>query len=211
MFVIGITGGIGSGKSIATKICKGCGIEVIDADEISKELTGIDGKAMQDIADVFGKKVLSADGSLNRKAMSDIVFKEKKTLDTLSSIVHKYVIEEIYKKTEELKKQKHKAIVIDAPIPVKNGFLDICDQVWVIWADEDIRIERLALRGMKADEARRRILCQMSFAEYEAIADKVIMNNDSMEVFEKQIKELLASELGLRGIKISNVSDIEAK
>lgn len=203
MFAIGITGGIGSGKTMAAKICKDYGIEVIDADEISKSLTVAGGKAMPEIAQAFGRKIIAADGSLNRKAMSDMVFKNKKSLDVLSSIVHKYVIAEIYSKVEEYKQKKYKVIVIDAPIPVKNGFLDVCDQVWLVWTDDDIRIKRLALRGMAADEAKRRILCQMTREEYEAVADKVIMNNDTVAELEVNVKTALETELGMRGIKIS--------
>lgn len=203
MFVIGITGGIGSGKTMAAKICKDYGIEVIDADEISKSLTVADGKAMPEIAQAFGRKILATDGSLNRKAMSDMVFKNKKSLDVLSSIVHKYVIAEIYSKVEEYKQKKIKAIVIDAPIPVKNGFLDVCDQVWLIWTDDDIRIKRLSLRGMTADDAKRRILSQMTREEYEAVADKVITNNDTVSELEETVKAALNQELGLRGIKIA--------
>jgi dephospho-CoA kinase len=203
MFVIGITGGIGSGKTTAAKICKDYGIEVIDADEISKSLTVADGKAMAEIAQAFGKKIIATDGSLNRKAMSDMVFKNKKSLDILSSIVHKYVIAEIYEKVENYKQKKFKVIVIDAPIPVKNGFLDVCDQVWLVWTDDDKRIERLALRGMAADEAKRRILSQMTREEYEAVADKVITNNGNVSELEETVKAALNQELGLRGIKIA--------
>jgi len=204
MFVIGITGGIGSGKSLAAQVCREFGMPVIDADAISRELTGSNGKAIPEIIETFGKKMISADGSLNRKEMSNLVFKNKKSLDVLSSLIHKYVVEEIKNQVIKFTEQKIKAIALDVPIPVKNGFVDISDQIWVIRADEDIRIERLKKRGMEPVEARRRILCQMSEEEYENIADIVITNNGSIQEFKDKITEILDKELGNRGIKFKN-------
>jgi len=207
MFVIGITGGIGSGKSLAAKACREYGLPVIDADQISKELTGPEGKAIPEISEMFGKKMIASDGSLNRKEMSDLVFKSKKSLDVLGSIIHKYVVEEMKKQVLELSEQKIKAIALDVPIPVKNGFIDISDQIWVISANEDIRIERLKNRGMDPAEAKRRILCQMSEEEYEKIADIVITNNEDIQHFKNKITKILDKELGSRGIKFKNTKN----
>lgn len=202
MFVIGITGGIGCGKSSAANVCRKYGLEVIDADEISRDVTKAEGPAMPEIEQVFGKKVINADGSLNRKGVADLVFKNKKSLDVLSSIIHKYVIEEICSRIEKLKDKKCKAVVLDVPIPVKHGFLDVCDQVLVIWADDEIRIKRLNLRGMSTEDARRRILCQMPKEEYEKIATRVILNNDTPEDLAREVTGYLDEELHMRGIKM---------
>lgn len=202
MFIIGITGGIGCGKSSVAKACKEYGLEVIDADQISREVTQENGAAITEIAQVFGSKIINEEGSLNRDAMSKLVFKNKKSLDILSAIVHKYVIEEMRKKIEVLNQKKIKAAVLDVPIPVKNGFIDVCDQIWVVWADDDIRIKRLNDRGMTTEDAKRRILCQMTKEEYENLADHVIYNNDSIEKLNETVKELLDDQLHMRGIKI---------
>ncbi len=201
MFIIGVTGGIGCGKSEVSRICRDYGLDVIDADEISRNATASGGAAIRDIEDAFGKKVIAEDGSLNRKAMSDLVFKNKKSLDLLASIIHRYVIEEIQRRVDDYKGKKRKAIVLDVPIPVKNGFVDLCDQIWMVWADDDVRIKRLNLRGMTTKDANRRILSQMTREQYEAIADKVILNNGSLEELENQVRELLDEELHVRGIK----------
>ncbi|MHB1483133.1 MAG: dephospho-CoA kinase [Saccharofermentanales bacterium] len=202
MFVIGITGGIGCGKSEAARICREYGLTVIDADEISKTVSSCNGAAIPEIAEAFGKKFITEEGSIDRKMMSELVFKNKRSLDLLSSIVHKYVVDEIRIRVEEFKQKKYKAIVLDVPIPVKNGFLDLCDQVWVIWADDDLRIKRLNQRGMKTIDAKRRILSQMTKEEYEAVADKIIMNNGTISSLKEQVTDLLNEELHLRGIKI---------
>jgi len=201
MFVIGVTGGIGCGKSEVANICRDYGLNIIDADEISRNVTTSHGAAIAEIEQVFGKKMITEDGSLNRKAMSDLVFKNKRSLDQLSSIIHKYVVEEMRNQVETLKKKKCKAVVLDVPIPVKNGFLDICDQVWVVWADDELRISRLNQRGMTTVDARRRIKSQMTKEDYEAIADKTILNNGSLDTLRKNVVLLLDEELHMRGIK----------
>jgi len=202
MFVIGVTGGIGCGKSEVANICRDYGLNIIDADEISRNVTTSHGAAIAEIEQVFGKKMITEDGSLNRKAMSDLVFKNKRSLDQLSSIIHKYVVEEMRNQVEVLKQKKCKSVVLDVPIPVKNGFLDICDQVWVVWADDELRISRLNQRGMTTVDAKRRIQSQMTKEDYEAIADKTILNNDSLETLQNTVKLLLDEELHMRGIKI---------
>lgn len=202
MFIIGITGGIGCGKSEVAKVCRDYGLQVIDADEISRKVTTCHGAAIPEIEEMFGKRIITEDGSLNRKGMSDIVFKNKKSLDALSAIVHKYVIEDIRNQVEKFKENKYKAIALDVPIPVKNGFLDLCDQIWVVWADDDLRIQRLNQRGMSTKDATRRILSQMTKEQYEAIADKVILNNGNLESLHREVIELLDGELHMRGIKI---------
>ena len=201
MFIIGITGGIGCGKSEAAAACREYGLDVIDADEISKNVTSSHGAAMPEIEEVFGKKAISEDGSLNRKAMSDIVFKNRKTLDLLSSIIHKYVIEEMRRQVDFYKNKKSKAIVLDVPIPVKNGFVDLCDQIWVVWADDDIRIRRLNNRGMTTKDAARRIMSQMTKEQYQALATRVILNNGTLESLHQDVHQILDEELHLRGIK----------
>lgn len=201
MFIIGVTGGIGCGKSSVSNICREYGLSVIDADEISRNVTSSHGTAIREIEETFGKKVIAEDGSLNRKAMSDMVFKNKRSLDLLSSIVHKYVIEEIRNQVEQYRNKKCKALVLDVPIPVKNGFTDLCDQIWVVWANDDLRIRRLNQRGMSMKDANRRIMSQMTKEQYEAIADKIILNNDTMESLENEVKKLLDEELHMRGIK----------
>ena len=103
MFILGITGGIGSGKSTVSGILRDRGLLVLDADEISRSVTGPMGRAMPEIAETFGKKVVAANGALNRRVMSDIAFGDKKKLDDLSTIIHRHVFEQI---EETLNKEK---------------------------------------------------------------------------------------------------------
>lgn len=201
MFVIGLTGGIGCGKSTAADICRDYGLPVIDADVISREVTSEGGAAIAEITAAFGNRIIDEDGSLDRSKMAQIVFEDKKTLDRLSRIVHKYVIEQIKNKTEKFRQEKCRALVLDVPIPVKDGFLDICDQVWLIWADDDKRLSRLKDRGMDEEEAKRRISFQMTREEYENISHFIIENNGTINELSEAVRAKLDEQLHMRGIK----------
>lgn len=202
MFVLGITGGIGCGKSTVAAICKETGLPVIDADELSRKVTSPEGAAIPELIEVFGQSVIDEKGALDRQKMAQIAFHDKKALDKLSAIVHRYVLEEMQKEVKRLAEAGEKAVVLDVPIPVKHGFLDLCDQVWVVWADDSSRIERLSRRGMSEAEARRRMAMQMSREDYLALADHVIENNDSLEALRQNVLSLLTKELKERGIRI---------
>ena len=202
MFVLGITGPIGSGKSTVSGILRERGVLVLDADELSREVTASDGAAIDEIEQVFGSKAILGDRSLNRRYMSNVVFKDKKLLDMLSAIIHKHVLGYMHKRIEEERKLKTKCVVLDVPIPVNNGFIDHCDQIWVVTCDDSIRLMRLIDRGMSKDDAQRRIEIQMSNDEYAALGDYEIDNSGSLDDLNKKVEELIKSQLHERGIRI---------
>lgn len=202
MFIIGITGGIGCGKSTAARICREAGLPVIDADELSRQVTSAGGAAMAAIIEQFGSGSVDNKGALDRQVMAKKVFQNHRALDQLSSIVHRHVLEQIALEVKRLEQKKTRAVVIDVPIPVKHGFLDLCNQVWVIWASDEVRLSRLAGRGMDETEARRRMAMQMTKQEYLDLADHVLENDGSEAELKCKIRDLLTSELGQRGIRI---------
>ncbi|MCQ2516914.1 MAG: dephospho-CoA kinase [Saccharofermentans sp.] len=202
MFVLGITGSIGSGKSTVSSILRERGLLVLDADEISRSVTAQNGEAIDEIEEVFGSKAIRADRSLNRKYMSDLVFADNKLLDVLSSIVHKHVFIVMHKTLEEEVKKKTKCVVLDVPIPVNKGFVDHCDQIWAVTCDDVIRLRRLIDRGMTKEDALRRIAVQMTNDEYAGLADFEIDNSGSMDDLTSKVEELIKSQLYERGIRI---------
>ena len=115
MFVLGVTGGIGSGKSTVSGILADRGLLVLDADEISRAVTGPNGRAMPEIAATFGNKVVTSTGALNRRVMSDIAFGDKKKLDDLSTIIHRHVFEQIIEALEKEKEKGSKCVVLVWP------------------------------------------------------------------------------------------------
>ena len=202
MFVLGITGGIGSGKSTVSGILRDKGLRVLDADEISREVTSVGGIALPEIEELFGKRAINVDGSMNRKYVSSKVFKDNTLLDKLSAIVHKYVFIYMDSELEKERVKKTKCVVLDVPLPVKVGFIDHCNQIWSVICDERVRINRLVDRGMDRDDAIRRMNIQMTDDEYAAIGDHVIDNSGDLNALNEQVESLIVKELHERGIRI---------
>lgn len=200
MFVLGITGGIGSGKSTVSKYLADKGLIVIDADEISRQVTDVGGIAVPAIEEVFGKRAVKDDGSLNRKYVSGVVFKDKTKLDVLSTIIHKYVLDKMESDIQRYREKGVKCVVLDVPIPV-NRFAAMCNQIWVVTCDDDIRLSRLEGRGMDREDAQRRIAMQMTNDEYISLGEFSIDNSGSMEDTVKQVDVLIERELNGRGIR----------
>jgi len=201
MFVLGITGGIGSGKSTVSGILREKGLLVLDADEISRNVTEPGGKAIPAIAEAFGSRAVNASGVMNRKAVSSIVFSDKKKLDELSTIVHQYVFEEMEDRLEKEREKGTKCVVLDVPIPVKK-FTDMCNQIWVVTCDDEVRLARLSKRGLDKDEAKRRIDMQMTDDEYCSLGDFSIDNSWDMDSLNDKVNKLINEQLHSRGIRI---------
>ncbi len=163
MFIIGVTGGIGCGKSSVARICLEAGVPVIDADQLSHEVTAAGGAAIPAMIETFGTGVIDNQGALNREYMAKKVFQNHRALDQLSAIVHLASLSKCtWRSNLERKNRKR---YLDVPIPVKNGFVDICDQISVVWANDENRLRRLAAPAWM-NESRRRIAMQMTGREY---------------------------------------------
>ncbi len=201
MFVLGITGGIGSGKSTVSGLLAERGLLVLDADEISRSVTAAGGRAMPEIAATFGKKVVTASGALNRRVMSDIAFGDKKKLDDLSTIIHRHVFEQIEETLSKEKEKGSKCVVLDVPIPV-NKFRELCNQIWVVTCDKEVRLARLQKRGMDKEEAERRIAVQMTDDEYCELGDHSIDNSWDLDDLKDKVEVLIREQLYERGIRI---------
>lgn len=200
MFVIGITGGIGSGKTTVADILSEAGIKVISADQISRRVTEKDGIAIPELEETFGEEFIK-DGALDRKLTSSLVFQDRKALDLLNRIVHRHVLAEMGEELDRLEEKRVKVVALDVPIPVKRGFLDHSDVVFAVWSDDENRLKRLAKRGLSRSDALQRIAMQMSREEYREIADAEILNNGGMDDLRQQIEEIIGSELRERGIR----------
>lgn len=201
MFVLGVTGGIGTGKSTVSGILRDRGLLVLDADQISKDVTDVDGIANEEIAQVFGNRAIR-NNALDRKYISSIVFNDKTKLDKLSSIIHKYVLKYIADQLEKERARGTKCVVLDVPIPVEKGFVDKCNQIWVVTCDTEIKLRRLVDRGMTLDDAKRRIAMQMTDEEYLNIGDHEINNSGSFDDLIARVEELIKEQLYERGIRI---------
>jgi len=190
--IIGITGGIGSGKSTVSQILRDLGAKIIDADKIAKEIVFKGGVVLKELIEFFGSQILDESGGLDRKKLGEIVFNNPEKLEVLNKITHKYIVERIFKDLEKDKKEgKWDIVVVDAPLPVKHGFMDAVDEVWVVTADKETRIKRIMERnGLTYEEALSRISSQLKDSEYLEIADVVIPNDGSIEDLEKSVVKL---------------------
>ena len=175
---------------------------MLDADEISREVTLPGGKAIDAIREMFGSRAIGSDGGMNRRYVSSLVFGDNRKLDELSALIHRYVFEFMDDEIAKEVQKKTKCVVLDVPIPVRKGFVDRCDQIWSVTCDENVRVARLIDRGMTKEDARRRIDVQMTDDEYAALADHVIDNSGDLTSLYEQVDKLISSQLHERGIRI---------
>ncbi|AOT72728.1 dephospho-CoA kinase [Geosporobacter ferrireducens] len=193
MKVIGLTGGIASGKSTVSNYLKSKDIPVIDADQIAREIVNIGQPALEEICLNFGSKILNADRSLNRKALGEIVFSNDKLLKKLNEITHPRIISRIINRIELYRESKKNSIVfVDAALLIEMNMRQLVDEVWLVKVDKETQRRRLMDRdGFSFAEAENRINAQMSMEEKVNFADVVIDNNNGIDYLYTQIQKRL--------------------
>lgn len=192
--IIGITGGIGTGKSTVLNLLKHkYGFVVFEADKIGHELMQKGYEVYDKIVECFGTEILNEDLTINRKLLSDIVFHDKEKLKHLNRIVHPAVISEISSEIEKCRRQSGTdRFVIEAALLIESGCDKICDHVWYIYADREIRIDRLRKsRGMATEQIEAVMENQLDKEDFIKKTHTVIDNSGTMECTERQIKKLL--------------------
>jgi dephospho-CoA kinase len=188
--IVGLTGGIASGKSESAKYFEELGAFCIDADAISKELTNKGEPSLKELTDIFSANILLPDGSLNRKKLADIIFSDTNAKLKVEHILHSQVISKI-KVIISNKIFEKKIIVINAPLLFETGLNKICDKVVVVKVPFDIQVQRLRLRdGLNDDEINNRISSQMSTQEKVKHADFILDNSGSKKDLIEKIKNI---------------------
>ena len=178
-YVLGLTGGTGCGKSEAAQFLRSLGAQVADADAISRALTAPGGAALPEIRRYFGDGVFSEDGSLNRRALGERIFHDPAAKTALEGAIHPRVRSAL---EEAVRTSVARVTVLDVPLLFETGMEEICDEVWTMSADEETQIARVCARdGLSAEQARARIAGQMSMAERNARADRVIDSRRPIE------------------------------
>ena len=192
MIIIGLTGGIGTGKSTVSNYLKERDCLILDADAISRQMTEKGQPALIDIAKAFGEDLL-VDGVLDRQALGNIVFNDKEKLDILQSIITNKVVEYINTRIEELKAERYNGIVvIDAPLLFECGMEGIADENWLVSASLDVRLQRVSQRdGLSEEQILSRINNQMPQEEKEKLSQVILDNSGSLEDLYKQIDKNL--------------------
>ncbi len=193
VFKLGLTGGIGSGKSTVAQMLKDRGAAVIDADALSRATTAPGGSALAEIALQFGPEFIGADGGLDRTAMRDLVFRQPEARQRLEAIIHPLVAQATQAQTEAAIDQGHRCLVYDVPLLAESKrWQGQVDKVLVVDCPVETQVARVMARnGLSADEVRRIIAAQTPRERRLAIADWVIVNDGlSLEALRAQVEAL---------------------
>jgi dephospho-CoA kinase len=190
MKVLGLTGGIGSGKSMVARMFAQLGGDVIDADQLAREVVEPGQPALEEIATAFGRDILLPDGRLNRGKLARIIFADPAARARLNAITHPRIRERMDAEIAA-RRSGSGVLVVDIPLLYENDRTGTVETVIVVWVDPDTQLRRLRERdGLTVEEARQRIAAQMPLHEKRARADLVIDNNGSREDTRRQVEAI---------------------
>ncbi|MCH7705775.1 MAG: dephospho-CoA kinase [Chloroflexi bacterium] len=196
MIVIGLTGGIGSGKSEVSRILNELGAELIDADRVGHEAYRPNTETWQAVVQAFGEEILQPDGEIDRGKLGPIVFSDPDAMARLNGIMHPRMREMIRERLEALRGQETEVAVVEAAILIEAGWTSLVDEVWVTDSAEETVVERVGRRNnLDADEIRSRIRSQMTREERAGHATVVIHNDEGIEQLQRRIHELWDSRV----------------
>jgi len=191
MRVIGLTGGIGSGKSTVSQVLAEMGAMVIDADTVGHQAYQPGTETWKDVVAAFGEGVVAADGSIDRKKLGAIVFGETGALERLNWIVHPRMYDMMAEQIEEYRRQGVKVVVLDAAILIEANWTPLVDEVWLTVASESTVVQRVKERtGLPEEQIRSRIRSQLSNEERKKHASVVINNDGSLDELRAKVVEL---------------------
>ncbi|MBQ2679535.1 MAG: dephospho-CoA kinase [Firmicutes bacterium] len=193
MILIGLTGGTGGGKSAVSEILAQNGGLILDADKLARKVVEKGEPAYLEIKEHFGEDIFDENGDLIRKKLGDIVFNDPKELEFLNKCTHKYIAELTKKELAEADPDKYRFVVFDAPQLIESGMDKMCDKIWVVTADEEVRIKRIMERdSITRQQAQSRIDSQLKLEDFEKVADRIIFNNGSLEELKEQVEDVLS-------------------
>ncbi|CEG28170.1 dephospho-CoA kinase [Bacillus sp. B-jedd] len=190
--IIGLTGGIASGKSTVSNMCKEMGIPVIDADQEARLAVEPGEQAYKEIVAAFGKGLLLPDGGIDRPALGAIIFNDEAKRRLLNSIVHPQVRRRMAEKQKAAVEAGAHIVILDIPLLFESNLVHLADKTLVVTVDREIQLSRLMARNdFSKEEAEARISSQMPLYKKAALADAVINNNGPLEETKKQLVEIL--------------------
>lgn len=193
--VIGLTGGIASGKSTVSELLSVFGFKVVDADKAAREAVKKGSKGLAQVREVFGDEAIDENGEMNRRYMGDLVFNHPEKRLELNAIIHPIVRDIMEEEKQEYLKQGYN-VIMDIPLLFENELENTVDEVWVVYTSESIQMDRLMQRNnLSLEDAKARVYSQISIDKKSRMADHVIDNlGDKLEL--KQNLERLLEEEG---------------
>lgn len=197
MLTIGLTGGIGSGKTAVSKILAELGAPVVDADKVGHAIYEPGGPAYQDVIDAFGTGILAADATIDRKRLGGLVFGDPGALKRLNSIVHPKMFRRMAEMVAAMRAGgERRPIVIEAAVLIEANWQPLVDEIWLVVASRERVIERVARdRGMKPEQTEARIKAQLSDEERRKHASLVIANDGTLEELRAKVGDLWGEAL----------------
>ncbi len=190
-FVLGITGGIASGKSTVVTLFKEQGFPVVDGDIVAREVVEPDTEGLQALKKVFGSEIIKENGALDRKRLGTIVFQDEEQRNLLNRTLDSFIRKEITKQTEEAK-HVSPLVIVDIPLLYEGKYEAMMDQVAVVYVTPEIQLQRLMMRNdFSEKEALERINSQLSLEEKRKRADVIIDNCFSKETTQRQVLDWL--------------------
>jgi dephospho-CoA kinase len=194
MKVIGLTGGIGSGKTTLAGFLKELGVAIIDADKLGHRALG-ESQVLRKVVATFGEGILGSDGQVDRPKLARLVFGYPQQLARLNRITHPRIAQMITARLDEYQQQGVEAVVIEAPLLVETGWVDTVDEVWVTVAPQMLILDRLQKMDLTRQEALARLGAQMKPEERLKDAAVVINTDTSLEELKAKAKELAETRL----------------
>ena len=190
-YIIGLTGGIGTGKSEAAKFLASLGAVHLDADAISHELTKPGGEALEPIRAEFGEGVFREDGTLDRQALAQITFSDPARKRALEAILHPRIQRDIMRGIDRAAEEGAKVVILDVPLLFETGMDALCDETWVLSADAETQVARVMMRDrVERELVEARIQNQMPAEEKEKLATQVIPTERPMEKTQAELAAL---------------------
>lgn len=197
MKVLGLTGGIACGKSNISQTLRELGAAIVDGDVLSRELTAPGGAALADIRAAFGESVFHSGGTLNRRALGSIVFRDDKARETLDAIMQPLLLTLILRDIEDARSTGAPVCVLDMPLLYEKDIDRLCERVWCAYVPREIQLSRLMERdGFTLAEAEDRLRSQLPAEEKAARADVVIDTSGPMDYTKEYVISLYAKEVG---------------
>ena len=192
MLVIGLTGPSGAGKSTVSELFAKYGLPVINADEVYHKILVPPSYCLNALTAQFGRDILAPDGTLDRPKLSQIVFANPAALETLNSISHSFIMEEIERQLEQLRRRNVRAALLDAPQLFEAGAHRLCSAIVSVLADKSLRLERILQRDrIDPERILRRFASQKSDEYFRTHSDYIIENNGSLENLIPEVRKIL--------------------
>ncbi|MDD4859739.1 MAG: dephospho-CoA kinase [Dehalococcoidales bacterium] len=191
MKIIGLTGGIGTGKSTVSQMLADLGAKIIDTDKLGHKALQPGGKAYQEVLNYFGKQVLASDATIDRRKLGEVVFARPEARKKLEDILHPLIFSMVKEQLEQYRKDGMAVTVVEVPLLVEAGWKPLVDEVWVTIAPKTVVLKRLKERaGMSETEAESRIRTQLSNEERLKHADVVIDTDCTLDELRSKIEKL---------------------